>query len=177
MITKVEAISFLKKHQPMPNDEDLEKKEIEEYERVRKFFLKNPDEQCIPLFLNSFGGKSGFGVYQMVEDVILMYDAKKVIPYLLEGFNSLYDSVRYWNVQIAANFIDSSLFVPLVNLLQSKDVDIKFATITALAQLALNNMKSDEIINIIKNEYEKTCDEDIREFCEEVLLDIQDSNR
>ncbi len=37
MITKIEALSFLKEHQPMPKDEEL-KNEIEKYEEVRNFF-------------------------------------------------------------------------------------------------------------------------------------------
>lgn len=90
MITRTEAFSFLKKHQPMPNDDKLKESEIKRYEEVREYFINNPDEKCIPLFLNSFGGKDGFGVYQMVEDVILMYDSKKVLPHLLKTFYSIH---------------------------------------------------------------------------------------
>lgn len=74
MLTKNEAISFLEEHQSMPKDDELKESEIKKYEEVRKYFLDNPDEQCIPLFLNSFGGKDGFGVYQMVEEVLLDID-------------------------------------------------------------------------------------------------------
>lgn len=176
MTIKIEAISFLEKHQPMPNDDELKKEEIEEYEEVRKFFINNPDEQCISLFLNSFGGKDGLGVYQMVEDVILMYDSQKVLPYILQTFNSPCDSVKYWGIQIAANFPDSKLFIPLVNLLQHKDVDIKLATITTLAQLALNNINIDEITKVVKDVCERTSDEEVREIGNEVLADIQNSN-
>ena len=90
MITEIEAFSFLEEHQPMPSDADLKEDEIQMYEQVRRYFIDNPNERCVPLFLNSFGGKDGFGVYQMVENVILMYDKETVLPHVLNGFNSLH---------------------------------------------------------------------------------------
>ena len=88
MMTKLKAISFLKEHQPMPSDDELTEYEIGKYEEVRKFFLNNVDVQCVPLFLNSFGGKDGLGAYQMVEDVILMYEKEEVLPHILKAFNN-----------------------------------------------------------------------------------------
>lgn len=175
MITKLEALSFLKKHQPMPNDDEIKENEINEYEEVRKYFINNPDEQCVPLFLNSFGGKDGLGVYQMVENVILMYDSEIVLPHILKALDSTYEGVKYWGIQISSNFPSECLFNPLVNLLKLKDEDIKLATITAIAQLALHNIKKEEVINILEKEYKRISDEDIKEFAEEVLLDIQNS--
>lgn len=145
MITKKDAITFLEEHQPMPCDEKLGD-EIKMYEEVRRFFLDNPDEQCIPLFLNSFGGKDGLGVYQMVEDVFLMYDKEDVLPHVLNGLKSNYEGVKYWCIQIASDFPDASLFEPLSKLLESNDADIKFATIISLAQLPLNGIKNEEVI-------------------------------
>jgi len=54
MMNKFEAIEFLKHHQPLPDDNELTKEIIDNYDEVRKFFKSNPDEICIPLFLNSF---------------------------------------------------------------------------------------------------------------------------
>lgn len=150
MITRQEAFSFLKEHQPMPSDGELKKEEIEKYEEIRKFFLDNVDEQCIPLFLNSFGGKDGFGIYQMVEDVILMYDKEVVLPYILNAFNSTSEYIVYWCIQIASNFSDARLFIPLVEFLNYEDEDIKLATITALAQLALNDIRTNDVITVLK---------------------------
>ena len=55
MITEIEAISFLKEHQPMPSDVELKEDEIQMYEQVVRYFIDNPNERCVPLFLNSFG--------------------------------------------------------------------------------------------------------------------------
>lgn len=177
MITKLEAFSFLKEHQPMPSDDELTKQEIEKYEEVRKFFLDNVDEQCISLFLNSFGGKDGYGIYQMVEDVIFMYDKEVVLPYVLNAFNSSCEYVIYWCVQIASNFPDVDLFIPLVKFLEYEDEDIKLATITALGQLALNDVCTNDVIHVLKNEIETTSDDEEKEFAEEVLKDIQNISK
>lgn len=113
MITRIEALSFLKRYQPMLSDKEIKQEELETYEEVRKYFQNNFDERCIPLFLNAFGGKNGFGVYQMVEDVIIEYGKEVVLPYILNTFNNSSDSVKYWCIQIASNFPDASLFEPL----------------------------------------------------------------
>lgn len=173
MITKTEAISFLQEHQPMPKDNELSNVIINKYDEVREFFINNPDNQCIPLFLNSFGGKDGLGVYQMVEFVILMYDKKEVLPHILNALHSPHDGVRYWAAQIAANYPDETLFEPLCNLLSEEDDDIKTATITALAQLAFNDISVSMVIKVLEDEIKKITDEEIKEFAEEVLEDIQ----
>ena len=175
MITKIKAFSFLREHQPMPSDEDVTEDEIKKYEEVRTFFINNPDERCVPLFLNSFGGKDGLGVYQMVEDVIVMYNKKVVLPCILHAFNSSYEGVRYWCIQIASNFPDESLLSPLANFLQSEDQDIKTAAITAIAQLALNHIRVYEVLKILEKEIKQITDEDIKEFAIEVLVDIQNN--
>lgn len=175
MITEIEAFLFLEEHQPMPNDDELNEDEIQMYEQVRRYFIDNPDERCVSLFLNSFGGRDGFGVYQMVEDVILMYDEEKVLPHILKAFNSSYDSIKYWCIQISSNFPNACLFEPLVDLLKSEDEDLKLATIDALAQLALSNIKADEIIEVIREEGKKASNENITKFVGEILQDIQNN--
>lgn len=54
-MTKDEALDFLRQHQPMPPDREFTDEVIRNYEEVRRFFLKHPYSECIPLFLNSFG--------------------------------------------------------------------------------------------------------------------------
>ena len=177
MMTKLKAISFLKEHQPMPSDDELTEYEIGKYEEVRKFFLNNVDVQCVPLFLNSFGGKDGLGAYQMVEDVILMYEKEEVLPHILKAFNNPCKYVVYWCIQIASNFPDEYLFMPLTEFIKHDDEDIQIASITTLAQLALNNIKLYDVIEVLKNEVKITYDEEVKEFAEEVLEDIMENNK
>lgn len=109
----------------MPCDDVLTEEEINEYDEVRKYYVNNPNEICIPLFLNSFGGKDGMGVYQMVEDIFMMYSSEKVIPHIIQALNSPYDSIKYWAIQIASNFPDICLFNNVEKCLKSEDSDIR----------------------------------------------------
>ncbi len=174
-MTKNEAISFLKKHQPMPNDKSITSEEIEKYDQIRRYFLNNADSECIPLFLNSFGGKDGYGLYQMVEDVISMYNKDEVLPHILKALDNPCEYVVYWCVQIASNYPDSKLFVPLSQTIRMSDSDIKIASIIALAQLALNGIRTNEVMDVIKNEIGNSYDEELNKFAEEILQNIKDS--
>lgn len=173
MITKTEAISFLQEHQPMPKDNELNDVIINKYDEVREFFINNPDNQCIPLFLNSFGGKDGLGVYQMVEFVISMYSKEEVLPHVINALHSPHNGVRYWGAQIASNYPDEMLFESLCDLLSEEDDDIIAATITALAQLALSNISVNMVMKVLEDVIKKITDEEIKEFAEEVLEDVR----
>ncbi len=126
------AIDFLRQHQPMPPDDRLTENLIAEYDAVRQYFQENPDPACISLLLNSFGDGSGFGVYQLVEDVITQFPAQDVMPHLVLALKSPNRSVRYWCAQIAALFPSPLLIEPLEDLLQDDTSDIRSAAVTAL---------------------------------------------
>ena len=72
-MNKTYAIKFLKNNQPLPNDDIIDEKTLKIYNDVLQFFQHNIYSECIPLILNSFGGWSGYGVYQMVEDTVRQY--------------------------------------------------------------------------------------------------------
>lgn len=82
-----------------------------QYDEVRRYFLKCPDVECIPLFLNSFGDTQtcAFGVYQLVEDVMREFSAANILPRLQAALRSKSPDVQYWSAQIACNFPDPSL--------------------------------------------------------------------
>ena len=129
------ALAFLEAHQPMPDDADLDEGLIGEYDDVRRHFLQNLDERCIPLFLNSFGSGDGFGVYPLIEDVLAQFPPEKVVPHLAAALQSSHQSVRYWSAQIAAIFPDQELVSPLGRLLIDEEFDVRYAAVTALGQI------------------------------------------
>jgi hypothetical protein len=163
---KEDALKFLELHQPMPPDEEIDNELIEKYDDVRKYFLENKDIRCIPLFLNSFGFINGLGVYQLVEDVITMYEERDVIPSLIKSLSSNYYSVRYWNAQIASNFFSEELIEPLSKLLNEKDYDIKFASLVAIE---MNNSPKRKMI------LEKYLSEERDEELQNMARNIMDS--
>ena len=159
-----EALNFLKEHQPMPADEDLSEELIKEYDEVRRFFLHNKITECIPLFLNSFGYIDGMGVYQLVEDVILKFSMEDVVPYLIKALDSKEYSIRYWNVQIAANYPIPELLPLLNKILNEKDFDIKYNALTAIGQFALILTKP-----ILEEYLQREDNEELREIAKDIL--------
>lgn len=130
-----EALSFLRDHQPMPDDDDLTQEVIDKYDEVRKFFTANPDKEVISLFLNSYGNGDGWGVYQLVEDVFYKCHRDDVVVEIKEILEnpSIADSVRYWVTQVSSAFSDVKLKKGLAISLKSKNEDIRDA-----AQLSID---------------------------------------
>lgn len=124
-----EALSFLRAHQPMPDDSDLTQDLIDKYDEVRKFFINNPDNEAISLFLGSYGNGDGWGVYQVVEDVFYKCDPYYVtleIKKILEN-PSVASNIRYWVTQVSAAFPDTKLKKGLEISLNSDNEDIREA--------------------------------------------------
>lgn len=127
-----QALDFLWRHQPMPPDNQIEDDLIKDYDEVQRYFQANPDVRCIPLFLHSFGEGSGFGLYQLVDEVLKPYPTETVLPHLFKALGSEIRSIQYWSADVAASFPDVSLLIPLGDLLHSSDPEIREAAVTAL---------------------------------------------
>lgn len=166
----IEAVDFLKENQPLPDDRVLETNSeiLQKYNEVRKYFLENPDPICIPLFINSFGNGSGFGIYQLIEDVLLKYSSEQVIPHLIKGLNSEKYGIRYWSSQIASSFPDKKLIEQLAILLTDKASDIRYAVIVALAEI-----DDKRVIDLIKNAQKQEEDNEVLELIEEVMNNLE----
>lgn len=165
---KNEALNFLKENQPLPNDKELNEKSLEKYDNVRKFFLENPCEECIPLFLNSFGGMDGLGVYQLIEDVIRQFNSDIVIPYLNKALESKIETVQYWCTQIAACFPNKCLINNLTYIAENGFEDAKMFAI-----LALSKINEPKITDILKKLKEKESNIEIIEIIEDTLLELK----
>ncbi len=164
-MNREDAFRFLEKYQPLPADSALTDGVFTQYDRVRKFFLENPDEASIPLFLNSFGEGDGLGAYQLIEDVLAKHSVQAVVPHLLGSLTSPYRSVRYWSAQIAAVFPDSRLVDPLaVLLLEVNDFDMRYAAVTALEQI-----EDAQILRVLRDALKRESDDEIRHLIQEVI--------
>jgi hypothetical protein len=163
-MNKLIALEFLTQYQPLPPDQELSVEILDIYDNVREYFLANPDPVCIPLFLNSFGNGSGFGVYQLVEDVICQFSKEEVLSSLISALQSQHSGVKYWCTQIAGSFPDVKLIDPLRNLLQDGSSDIRVMSVYALS--AINNEQS---LGILKKHMEVVTDENILILIKEVL--------
>ncbi len=116
----------------MPPTSQASDQLIDQLNQVRKFFLENPDQRCVPLFLNCFGDGDAHGVYQLIENVIRPYPKMIVVPALASALKSRLGSVRYWCAQIAADHPHQSLEEPLIELLKQGTHDERYAAASAL---------------------------------------------
>lgn len=167
---KEKALNFLRENQPMPNDENLNENLIGMYDEVRKYFLDNPDEECLPLFLNSFGEYDGMGVYQLVEDVILNFQHDEVVKYLLEALKSKYNGVKYWCTQICSLFPDRKLINPLVKLINDSNEDIRMSVIISLTQI-----EDKKVLIILKEQLNVEKNDDVKNLLIDVIKDIEEN--
>ena len=135
-----QALDFLKKHQPMPGDEPAEGFLLDTYKEVMDFFLINQNEECVPLFLNSFGSYDGFGVYQLVGDVITKYPSDIVVPALIDAITNGADPVKSWCAEIAYYFPDDRLIDCLGMLTSHENLDIRWPAILALSKIDSNRI-------------------------------------
>lgn len=166
-MTNEEALNFLRSHQPLPPDHELDEDTIVRFDKVREFFENNPDPACIQLLLNSFGEGSGFGVYQLVGGTLLMQDKGLVIKELHSALRNPNKGIRLWSAEIASLFPDNSLLEPLVRLLDEDDFDLKYAALTALEQV-----KTLELLGTLTEYIAKEQEEELRRVAEEIVDDI-----
>lgn len=168
-MTKQEAILFLTNNQPLPSDIELSNNVsiVEQYDKVRIFFIENPDGTCIPLFLNSFGGNNGLGIYQLVEDVITKFSPDIVVPYLYQSLQSKNYFVRYWSSQMVALFPDLSLISPVTLLLKEQEYDIKSSAIFALERIG-----GKKVVSILEIYEENETDEELKELAKQSIAEV-----
>jgi len=106
----------------MPPDHLLDEATIRTYDEVRRHFIQVIDDRVIPLFLNSFGDGSGFGVYQLVPEILARYPADKVVSGLMGSLMSPSCGVRDWSLEIANSYPDRRLLPGVLPALRAKSV-------------------------------------------------------
>jgi hypothetical protein len=148
----------------MPSGPKLTPELIRHYDDVRKYFLQHPIPDCVPLFLNSFGEDGGLGVYQLVEDVLRLFNPVDVVPHLNISLRSTHVGVRYWSAQTAALFPVPELIEPLATLLQDPNADIRYTAVMALEQI-----KDNKILQILNQALIHESEQDVRELISEIL--------
>jgi hypothetical protein len=170
-MTTEEALQFLAQHQPLPPDDDLSDQLIATYDAVRRHFIAYPDSRCIGLFLHSFGNGSGFGVYQVVDDVFRKYSTSQLTPHLIRALQSQHWGVRYWASQWAMEFPSVDLIPALQGLLlsnASKDQECRFFAVAALEQLLALGF-SDRVIPVLRTAVTTVSEPEARGLIGELL--------
>ncbi len=157
------AIRFLEMHQPLPPDTQLSEQTIKTFDEVRRHFTMNPEPKSVALMLNAFGEGDGFGVYQLVEDMLLRQDRDLVISSLEAALQSQHYGVRYWCANISAVFPSEKLVAPLLRLLNETDHDMKIVALIAIEQCG-HWLPADALRSFSENEQ----DDELSEMADQI---------
>ena len=116
-----DELAFLAAHQPLPTDDVLDQGLIERFEQARQHFVQRPDPRCLPLFLRSLPkGSGGFGVYQLLDDVLDAHERNTVVAELADALTSDVPS-HAWVLELALPYDDPQLRVLVRPFLESSD--------------------------------------------------------
>ena len=114
----------------------------------------------IPLFLNAFGDGSGFGVYQLVEDVLKQFPTDLVIPHLLESLMSPHYGIKFWSTEMVPSFPSKHLIPALVKNLYDNKSDVRSSSAAALASIGETSVIPD-LERTLNHEREEHVREDL----------------
>lgn len=142
-MNELDAIEFLRRNQPMPNDEELTEVLIGQYDEVRKFLIDNPSDEGVRLIVNSFGIGDGWGVYQLVEDAVGAISPEVAATHLANALRSQLEGVKYWSAQISANYDNEQLVEPLRALLNDPSEDVRMAALVSIEKYINDQLKAD----------------------------------
>lgn len=159
-----EAMKFLKDNLPLPPDSEMSEAQILAFNEARDYFLEHPDAEAIPLLLNCFGEGSGYGAYQLIEDVLAKLPVSAVLPHLDNALRSQSPSIRFWASQIAARIPDPSLVPALARLALETDVDSRYAAVTALERIS-----GESALAALRVALHSETDEELRSVIQQIL--------
>lgn len=162
---KKTALDFLSKHQPMPPDDKLTEDMMKQYDEVIDYFINNPDTQCIPLLLNSYGDGEGNGLYEQVEQVFYTFTTSEVVPHLIKALKSEHAGVRYWCSQIAMDYSVPEMIEPLKKLLKYDEID----ETRQFAAAALEDIQDKRVDEIFECQIKAEQDSELRGEMKEAL--------
>lgn len=162
-----EALNFLASHKYMSIDEP--KDVIDKLEEVRKYFVKFPDERCIPHFLEVFGDHMGWGIYQLCDEVFNKYSCDKKLPYLKKYLKSTNKGTRWWAAHWSLSCPNPELTDELISISQSdEDTDAHYFSLAILGEIyAKNRDKKIEQLLIYRKAIEN--DPELKELLSEFI--------
>ena len=166
-MNKEEALAFLKNHECMSPDETQDV--IDTFDHVRRYFISNPDERCIPLFLRAFGNHMGWGLFQLCDDVFNKYEPQKIVTHLKTSLKSDNAGTRWWAAHWAIEYPSPELSDQLINLVNSTlDSDAHYFALATLGEIYLKN-DNQVIYKLLKERKESETEPEIRELLAEYV--------
>ena len=118
------AIAFLQSHQPMPSDRVISSDEADTFIAILRLFAENPDSRCIPLFIRAISKDTTLGMYESIEDVLLLQPREAVVSELRDALQHGTLGQKYRCCWWAAGLGAWELFEFVAPLANSHDKDV-----------------------------------------------------
>ncbi len=102
--TRGAALQFLRAHQPMPSEADIDIDFYEQYGAAIRFFCAHPDPECLPLLLFSVRIEGSPALAQDVLLVLQAHDEAVVLKYLTQAMAHPVPDVRALAAEYALHY-------------------------------------------------------------------------
>ena len=172
-MSKDEALEFLRRHQPMPDDDKLDQETVDKFAKVADYFYDYPDPECVALLLGSFGNGDGRafgnsdderGVYWEAVYALKKQDRETVIRELMTSLRSSREPVRKWSLEVAKDFPDPALLDCIIPLLDDKNADIVGNSLAVLQSIGGPEAR------VAVEGYAQSCDDaELQEYAQDIL--------
>ncbi|MGG0179117.1 HEAT repeat domain-containing protein [Gottfriedia acidiceleris] len=162
-----DAVKILNKYNPMPADDQLTQKIVDEYGVAIDYLKLNPHPSCIEPILKSFGEYDGWGLYEEASLILTKFDINHVLPYLITALQSPHNGIRYWATHIVSDFADKQLLQFLEVCIQDKIPDISENSATALGFIG-GSQALKVLVDALKTESDPIVIEAIEEAIQEI---------
>jgi len=157
-----DALAFLRRHQSQLKRPSAAFMDC--FHRMLNILSKNPDEDSIPLIINSFGDCRDMSLYEKLQSLLRQFPPEKVHPHLLTGLTSRNDNMRSWCADTVRYFPHKEFIPILGNMLKEKNVLVRYASATGLEAVC-----SPEVRVLAENALAEERDRDVRGVLEDIL--------
>lgn len=163
-MNKEEALFFLDKNSPLPDDVNLTKAVIGDFDQVRRLLIREPSLVLLKKYMQSFGNGDGFGVYQLSDDALRSHLPHEAVSAILNGLKSDVYPVVKWCMHFTAEFPSQEYRPHLHSGLTSADVDMRTWAAMGLSSIYVAALDSAAVRSQIAKEKDETVFEILSEM-------------
>jgi hypothetical protein len=129
----LEALEFLRRHQPMPSDEDITELQADQFISALRLFESQPTQEAIPLLLGAVGPGTALGMYEHIGFVLRRFSPAAVAPHLVRLLHHASPDVRCRAAWWCSDCPHESLPKPiLMQLRREENAEVSYALHAAL---------------------------------------------
>ncbi|RLC14052.1 MAG: hypothetical protein DRI57_15125 [Deltaproteobacteria bacterium] len=147
---KTAALEFLSKHLTIPSDHDMSDEDLDIYGELAEFLAEHPNDECIPLIVNSYRSHSSAYLAEVFAKVLAEQNQKVLNQHIIAALKSEDIGQRESGLFFAVEFASDDFVRPLTEILRdgkSGDKIVNDAvSVLEAVRTADTNLNIEEII-------------------------------